>query len=76
MLAECPDRFADDASIRRADLQLQRSFAAMAMGVCAAEGIGAQNIPEMMFAHQTAVAHKEAMRLMDRALSYEAGGGR
>jgi hypothetical protein len=73
-LAEGATRIAEDASIRRADLLLTPSFNAVALAIDAAQSIGAQNSLEKMLAHQLAVAHESAMRLMDRALSYEAGG--
>ncbi len=73
-LAAGADRIAEDASIRRTDLLLQPSFNTLAMGVDAAESIGAANSLEKMLAHQMAVAHEASLRLMDRALAYEAGG--
>ena len=73
-LAEGATRIAEDASIRRTDLLMQPSFDAVALGVDAAESIGAANSIEKMLAHQMAVTHEAALRLMDRALSYEAGG--
>jgi hypothetical protein len=73
-LAQGATRVAEDASIRRTDLLLQPSFDAVALGVDAAESIDAANSLEKMLAHQMAVAHEASMRLMDRALSYEAGG--
>lgn len=73
-LGEGADRIAEDASIRRTDLLLAPSFNALAMGIDAAKSIGAANSLEKMLAHQMAVAHEVAMRLMDRALSYSAGG--
>jgi hypothetical protein len=72
-LAECADRIAEDASIRRTDLLMQPSFDAVAMGIDAAESIQAGNSIEKMLAHQMAVAHEAAMRMMDRGLSYEHG---
>lgn len=53
---------------------MQTSFDAVALGVDAAESIGASNSIEKMLAHQMAVSHETALRLMDRALSYEGGG--
>ena len=73
-LNEGASRIAEDASLRRTDLLLQSSFNALPMGIDAAESIGAANSLEKMLAHQMAVAHEATMRLMDRALSYEAGG--
>jgi len=73
-LADGASRIAEDASIRRADLLMQPSFDAVAMGVDAAESIGAANSLEKMLTHQMAVAHEASMRLLNRALSYEAGG--
>lgn len=73
-LAQGATRIAEDASIRRADLLLQPSFDVVALGIDAAESIQAQNSIEKMLAHQMAVAHEGCMRLMNRALSYEAGG--
>jgi hypothetical protein len=73
-LNEGATRIAEDASLRRTDLLLQPSFNALAMGIDAAESIGAANSLEKMLAHQMAVAHEASMRLMHRALSYEAGG--
>lgn len=71
-LREGADRVAEDASLRRTDLLMQPSFNVVAMGVDAAEAIGAGNSMEKMLAHQMAVAHEAAMRVMDRALSFEA----
>ena len=73
-LAEGATRIAEDASIRRTDLLMRPSFNALALAVDAAESVGAANSIEKMLAHQMAVAHEAALRLMDRALSYEAGG--
>jgi len=73
-LREGADRIAEDASIRRTDLLMRPSFNAVATGIDAAQSIDAQNSLEKMLAHQMAVAHEAAMRLMDRALSYDAGG--
>jgi len=72
-LAEGATRIAEDASIRRTDLLMQPSFDAVALAVDAAESIGAANSLEKMLAHQMAVAHEASLRLMDRALAYEAG---
>jgi hypothetical protein len=66
-------RIAEDASMRRTELLLQPSFNALAMGVDAAESVGAGNSLEKMLAHQMAVAHEAAMRMIDRGLSYEHG---
>ena len=71
-LREGADRIAEDASLRRTDLLMQPSFNAVAMGIDAAEAIGAGNSLEKMLAHQMAVAHEATMRLMDQALSFEA----
>ena len=73
-LAEGATRIAEDASIRRTDLLMRPSFNALALAVDAAESVGAANSIEKMLAHQMAIAHEAALRLMDRALSYEAGG--
>lgn len=73
-LAEGRSRIAEDASIRRTDLLLQPSFNCLPLALDAAESIGAANGLEKMLAHQMAVAHEAALRLMDRALSYEADG--
>ena len=70
-LAQGATRVAEDASIRRTDLLMQPSFCAVALGIDAAESIGAANSLEKMLAHQMAVAHEASLRLMDRALSYE-----
>jgi hypothetical protein len=70
-LAEGATRIAEDASIQRADLLMQPSFDAVAMGIDAAESIQAENSLEKMLAHQMAIAHQMAMRFADRALSYE-----
>ena len=70
-LAEGATRIAEDASIRRTDLLMQPSFDALAMGIDAAESVHAANSLEKMLAHQMAVAHEAALRMMDRALSYE-----
>lgn len=71
-LREGAGRIAEDASLRRTDLLMQPSFNAVAMGIDAAEAIGAANSMEKMLAHQLAVAHEATMRLMDQALGYEA----
>ena len=68
------DRIAEEASLRRTDLLMQPSFDCVATGIDGAESIGAANSLEKMLAHQMAAAHEAAMRLLDRALSYEAGG--
>lgn len=73
-LREGATRIAEDASIRRTDLLLQPSFNALALAIDAADSIGAANSLEKMLAHQMAVAHEASLRLMDRALAYEAGG--
>ena len=73
-LAQGATRIAEDASIRRTDLLMQPSFDALAMGIDAAESVSAANSLEKMLAHQIAVAHEASLRLMDRALAYEAGG--
>ena len=70
-LREGANRIAEDASLRRTDLLMQPSFDVVAMGIDAAEAIGASNSLEKMLAHQMAVAHEGTMRLMDRALSFE-----
>jgi hypothetical protein len=70
-LAQGANRIAEDASIRRADLLLQSSINAVAMGIDAAESVGAANSIEKMIAHQMAVAHEAALRMTDRGLSYE-----
>lgn len=73
-LRDGPDAIAEDASMRRAGLLMQPSFNAVAMGIDAAHSINAGNSLEKMLAHQLAVSHEAALRLMDRALSYEADG--
>jgi hypothetical protein len=73
-LAEGATRIAEEASVRRTDLLMRPSFDAVALAVDAADSIGAANSLEKMLAHQMAIAHEASMRLMDRALSYEAGG--
>lgn len=73
-LAEGATRIAEEASVRRTDLLMQPSFNAVALAVDAADSIGAANSLEKMLAHQMAVAHEASLRLMDRALAYEAGG--
>src|SRR5687767_15111345 len=50
---------------------MQPSFNAVAMGIDAAESVGAQNSLEKMLAHQMAAAHEAAMRMLDRGLSFE-----
>ena len=70
-LAEGASRVAEDASVRRTDLLMQSSFDALAMGIDAAESIGAENSLEKMLAHQMAIAHEAIMRMTDRAMSYE-----
>lgn len=69
-LAEGATRIAEDASIRRTDLLMQPSFDLTALAIDTAESIGAENSVEKMLAHQMALAHEAAMRMMDRALSY------
>jgi hypothetical protein len=64
-------RIAEDASIERTDLLMQPSFNAVAMGIDAAESIGAANSMEKMLAHQLALTHYAAMQMIDRGLSYE-----
>jgi hypothetical protein len=73
-LTEGATRIAEEASIRRTDLLMQPSFNALALAIDAADSIGAANSLEKMLAHQMAVAHEASLRLMDRALAYEAGG--
>ena len=73
-LREGPDQIAEEASVRRTDLLMQPGFDCLALAVDTAESIGAANGLEKMLAHQMAVTHEAALRLMDRALSYEAGG--
>jgi hypothetical protein len=70
-LAEGATRIAEDASVRRTDLLMQSSFNVLALGIDAAESIGAENSLEKMLAHQMAMGHEMAMRLGDRAMSYE-----
>lgn len=70
-LAEGASRVAEDASVRRTDLLMQSSFDALAMGIDAADSIGAENSLEKMLAHQMAIAHEAIMRMTDRAMSYE-----
>ena len=70
-LREGANRIAEDASLRRTDLLMQPSFNCLANGIDAADSIGADNSMERMLAHQLAVAHEAAMRVMDRALSLE-----
>lgn len=72
-LQQGPSQVAEEASIRRTDLLMQPSFDCVALAVDTAESIGAANGIEKMLAHQMAVTHEAALRLMDRALSYEAG---
>jgi hypothetical protein len=72
-LKQGANQISEDASIRRTDLLMQPSFEAVALGIDAAESIGAENSLEKMLAHQMAVAHEMAMRFADRALSYEHG---
>src|SRR6202043_769991 len=67
------DAIAEDASIRRTDLLMQPSFHTVAIAVDAAESIDARNSLEKMLAHQMAVAHGAARRMVDRGLSYERG---
>jgi hypothetical protein len=61
----------DTLAQQAAVLLLHPSFNVVAMGIGAAESIDAQNSIEKMLAHHMAVAHEGAMRMMDRALSYE-----
>ena len=70
-LKQDPYRVGEVASIRRADLLLQENFDVVALGIDAAESIKAGNSLEKMLAHQMAVAHEMAMRMANRALSYE-----
>ena len=71
-LLEGANRIAEDASIRRTDLLLQPSFRVLEMGIDAADSVKAENSLEKMLCHQMALAHEASMRLMDRALAYEA----
>lgn len=73
-LREGASRIAEDASIRRTDLLMQPSLDAVAMGVDAAESIGAANSLEKMLAHQLVLAHEGAMRFMGRALGSNSAG--
>jgi hypothetical protein len=73
-LAEGATRVAEEASVRRTDLLMRLSFDVVALAVDAADSIGAANSLEKMLAHQMAVAHEASLRLMDRALAYDAGG--
>lgn len=70
-LAEGATRIAEEASIRRTDLLMQPSFDVVALAVDAADSINAANSPEKMLAHQLALTHEMAMRLADRAMSFE-----
>ena len=67
-LAQGATRVAEEASVRRTDLLMQSSFDAVALGMDAADSIGAENSLEKMLAHQMAVAHEASLRLMNRAL--------
>ena len=60
-LQQGADRIAEDASIARTDLLMQPSFNAVAMGIDAAQSIGATNSLEKMLAHQLAVAHEAVL---------------
>ncbi|MFT3820466.1 MAG: hypothetical protein QM750_23115 [Rubrivivax sp.] len=71
ILSEDGSVIAQDASMERANLLLGSGFGAPAMAIDAAESIGAQNSLEKMLAHQMALSHKAAMRLMHRALGYD-----
>ena len=78
-LAEGATRIAEDASVSRTDLLMQQSFNALAMGIDAAESIGAENSLEKMLAHQIAASHRSAMKLvgeMNRQADYLANGNR
>ena len=57
-----PDTIALDASASR--LELLADADAVALGIDAAESIGAQNSLEKMLAHQMAAAHKHSLSLM------------
>src|SRR4051812_38004701 len=57
-LAQGATQIAEDASIRRTDLLMRPSFNAVALGVDAADTMGAQNSLEKMLAHQMAVLHE------------------
>lgn len=70
-LAEGATRIAEDASVDRADLLSQQNVDALALGIDAAESVQAANSIEKMLAHQMAIAHHAAMRMADRAMSYE-----
>lgn len=71
-LGEGATRIAEDASIRRADLLMAPSFNSLAMAVDAADSIKAGNSLEKMLAHQMAVSHEAALRLLDYALGFAA----
>jgi len=65
-----PDAAAIDASVTRTDLLLMASADLAGLGIDAAATVGAQNSLEKMLAHQMALAHAAAFRLMDKALSH------
>jgi hypothetical protein len=73
-LAQGATRVAEEASVRRTDLLSRPNFDAVALAVDAADSIGAENSLEKMLAHQMAVAHEASLRLMNRALAYDADG--
>ena len=70
-LTQTATQIAEDASIKRADLLMAPHVDALAMGIDAAESIGAANSLERMLAHQMAMAHEMAMKFADRAMSHK-----
>jgi hypothetical protein len=70
-LTQSATQIAEEASIKRADLLMAPNIDGLALGIDAAESIGAENSLERMLAHQMAMAHEMAMKFADRAMSHK-----
>jgi hypothetical protein len=70
-----PNVIAQEASIKRTDLLLQPNYDVLALGLDTAATIGASNSIEKMLAHQMALAHDAAFKMMDKAGSFYQRGG-
>lgn len=68
-----PSRINVDASIARTSLLVNVQSDVLALGVDAAQSIGARNSLEKMLAHQLALLHSVGMRIMDKALMAKEG---
>jgi len=63
-----PDAIAQEASIRRTDLLLQKNVDVLSLAVDAAATCEAGNALEKMLAHQMALAHEMVMRIGNAAM--------